>query len=107
MAAKPRGFDCDCQPQGGRELGMDRMVKISESLYTRRYRRNSARGCYAVTKMVRGRNAGCSILHRGHLGPPASRRDLTDLVIGPERGKPDLLRSMRKADRKECRREAG
>src|SRR6266540_83448 len=41
------------------------------------------------------------------LWPPASRRDLTDPVIGPERGKPDLLRPVRKANRKECRWEAG
>jgi len=39
--------------------------------------------------------------------PPASRRDLTDPVIGPERGKPDILRRWRKADRKERRWEAG
>ena len=41
---------CDCQPQGGRELGMDRMVKRTESPLTRRYRKSSVRGCYAVTK---------------------------------------------------------
>ena len=36
MVVKPRGFDCDCQPQGGRELGIDRTVKISESPFTHR-----------------------------------------------------------------------
>src|SRR5262249_11812226 len=29
MAVQPRGTDCDCQPQGGREQGKNRMVKIS------------------------------------------------------------------------------
>jgi hypothetical protein len=80
---------------------MDRMVKRSESPLTRRYCMNSARGCYAVTKMVSGRNASLNILHRGLKRPSASRRDLTDLAIDPKRGKPDLLRCRRKADRKE------
>jgi hypothetical protein len=41
------------------------------------------------------------------LRPPASRRDLTDPVTGPERGKPDLLRRVRKANRKGRLWEAG
>jgi len=40
----------DCQPQGGRGLETDRMVKISEPPHTRRYVRSSVRGCHAVTK---------------------------------------------------------
>ena len=40
----------DCQPQGGRGLEMDRMVKKSESPHTRRHPINSVRGCHAVTK---------------------------------------------------------
>jgi len=44
MVIKPRGFDRDCQPQDGRELGTDRMVKKSESPFTRRHKENSARG---------------------------------------------------------------
>src|SRR5215475_13969730 len=44
MVIKPRGFDRDCQPQGGRELGTDRTVKKSESPFTRRHKENSARG---------------------------------------------------------------
>ena len=39
--------------------------------------------------------------------PPAERRNLTRSGINAERGKPDLLRPVRKADRKECRWEAG
>jgi hypothetical protein len=41
---QPARRDGDCQPQGGRGLGMDRMVKTSESPYTRRHCPNSARG---------------------------------------------------------------
>jgi hypothetical protein len=44
MATEPRGFDRDCQPQDGRELGTDRMVKETESPPTRRHKENSVRG---------------------------------------------------------------
>ena len=88
------------------------MVKIPEAPHTRRQSRNSASGCIAVTKMVRGRLAGSSFLPRGLTRPPASRRDLHDPVIRAERGKPVLSRRFtrsegRKADRKGSRWEAG
>jgi hypothetical protein len=44
VATQPVRREGDCQPQGGRGLGMDRMVKISESPYTRRHCPSSARG---------------------------------------------------------------
>jgi hypothetical protein len=53
----------DCQPQGGRGLKMDRMVKTSESPHTRRHYISSVRGCYAVTKRyVAGMQAGDSCI---------------------------------------------
>ena len=90
---------------------MDRMVKASELLYTRRHCTNSASGCHAVTnRYVAGRQATSSCLVDKR--PPASRQNLTDPLINAERGKPDLFRRFlrragRKADRKEGRREAG
>src|SRR4030095_5978827 len=41
---QPARRDGDCQPQSGRGLEMNRMVKTSESPYTRRHCSNSARG---------------------------------------------------------------
>ena len=87
-----RGAD-DWQPQAGRELGMDRMVKTSELLPTRRHWTSSASGCHAVTKMVRGQERGLTFTRSWMLPPPASRQNLTDPVSNAERGKPDLLLS--------------
>ena len=49
MAVYPRGATASGQPQGGRELEMDRLVKTSESPHTRRDFKRSVRGCHAVT----------------------------------------------------------
>jgi hypothetical protein len=44
---------------------MDRMVKISELLFTRRHCTSSASGCHAVTKRYVARNRGYMLLYRG------------------------------------------
>jgi hypothetical protein len=55
----------DWQPQAGRELGMERMVKTSELLFTRRHWTSSASGSYAVTKRYVVRDRGYIFLYCG------------------------------------------
>ena len=71
---------------------MDRLVKTSKLLPTRRHSRSSVSGCHAVTKMVRGQGARSHPYSLVDVAPPASRQNLTDPVSDAERGKPDLSR---------------
>ena len=72
----------------------------------RRYTRQAEE---AVTLGPTGKwpGSGALIFPDADDAPPADRRNLTCSSINAERGKPDLLRPVRKADRKECRWEAG
>jgi hypothetical protein len=94
MAIKLRGFDCDCQPQGGRELGTNRMVKISESLLTRRHRINSARG------WMRRRHPSKSLswCYRKYLTSIGNRNYVLQGILLDRRGKPHTIRLTKATD---------
>jgi hypothetical protein len=81
---------CDCQHQGGRELGLNGMVNKCE-LPLNVVTTNKPKMLTGLNQKVRGR---VSVLqnHRPQMqAPPAERQDLTHSGIPAERGKPVSL----------------